>query len=92
MEEAKKHIGYPCVLSDEYFAIYNIVMESVTVSILHKVEEAEYPFYDYESCYRYCLPIDKDCIDEVGKLEKRFDLKQLYAAIKYKLEVTNVQE
>lgn len=90
VEEAKKYIGYPCLLADEYFAIRNLDMENVTVSILRKVEELEMPFYNSEYGYRYCLPIDKECIDAVSELAERFNIQQIYAATKYKVEVTNV--
>lgn len=92
IEEAKKHIGYPCLLSDEYFAICNFEMDELTISILRKVDEQEYPFFDSENGFRYCLPISKEYLDEVEELEKRFNLEQLYVAIKYKMEVKNVQE
>lgn len=94
--EAKQFIGWPCIFSDEYYPLYNLDMEDVTVGILRCVkDEEELPFFgdlsmDYG--YRYCLPIDRECISEVEKLEKRFNLKQIYAAIKYRMEVTNVQE
>ena len=95
-EEAKKYIGYPCLFSDEYFALCSLDMTDITVGILSNVkDESELPFFsditmDYG--YRYCLPIDLECIDEVEKLVEKFNLTQLYAAIKYKVEVTNVQE
>lgn len=96
IEEAKKYIGYPCLFSDEYFALCNLDMTDITVGILSNVkDESELPFFsditmDYG--YRYCLPIPKECIDEVEELAKRFNIEQLYAAIKYKVEVKNVQE
>ena len=89
IEEAKKDIGYPCLFSDEYFALCNLDMTEVTVGMLSNVkDESELPFFsditmDYG--YRYCLPIPEE-------FAKRFNIEQLYAAIKYKVEVTNVQE
>lgn len=95
-EEAKKYIGYPCLFSDEYYPLYDLNMNDITVGILRSVKDGEeFPFFsditmDYG--YRYCLPIPKECIDEVEELAKRFNIEQLYAAIKYKVEVKNVQE
>ena len=95
-EEAKKYIWYPCLFSDEYFALCNLDMTDITVGILSSVkDDEELPFFsditmDYG--YRYCLPIPKECIDEVEELAKRFNIEQLYAAIKYKVEVKNVQK
>lgn len=95
-EEAKQYIGWPCIFSDEYYPLYDLDMRDVTVGILRSVkDDEELPFFSDISMdygYRYCLPINRECIDEVEKLVKKFNLAQLYAAIKYKVEVTNVQE
>lgn len=95
-EEAKQYIGWPCIFSDEYYPLYDLDMSDVTVGILRSVkDDEELPFFSDISMdygYRYCLPINRECIDEVEKLVKKFNLAQLYAAIKYKVEVTNVQE
>ena len=93
---AKQYIGWPCIFSDEYYPLYNLDMTDITVGILSNVkDESELPFFSDISMnygYRYCLPIDRECIDEVEKLMGKFNITQLYAAIKYKVEVTNVQE
>lgn len=95
-EEAKKYIGWPCIFSDEYYPLYDLDMRDVTVGILRSVkDDEELPFFSDISMdygYRYCLPIDRECIDEVEKLMRKFNITQLYAAVKYKVEVTNVQE
>ena len=93
---AKQYIGWPCIFSDEYYPLYDLNMEDVTVGILRSVkEDEELPFFSDLSMdygYRYCLPIDRECISEVEKLVRKFNLTQIYAAIRYKVEVTNVQE
>ena len=95
-EEAKQYIGWQCIFSDEYYPLYDLDMREVTVGILRSVkDDEELPFFSDISMdygYRYCLPIDRECIDEVERLVEKFNLTQLYAAIKYKVEVTNVQE
>ena len=95
-EEAKQYIGWPCIFSDEYFALCNLDMTEVTVGMLRSVkDDEELPFFSDISMdygYRYCLPIGRECISEVEKLVKKFNIAQLYAAIKYKVEVKNVQE
>lgn len=93
---AKQYIGWPCIFSDEYYPLYDLTMEDVTVGMLRSVkDDEELPFFSDLSMdygYRYCLPIDKECISEVEKLVRRFNIMQIYAAIKYKVEVTNIQE
>ena len=93
---AKQYIGWPCIFSDEYYPLYDLNMEDVTVGILRSVkDDEELPFFSDLSMdygYRYCLPIDRECISEVEKLVRKFNIKQIYAAIRYKVEVTNVQE
>ena len=93
---AKQYIDWPCIFSDEYYPLYNFDMEDVTVGMLRAVkDDEELPFFSDVSMdygYRYCLPIDRGCISEVEKLMRKFNIMQLYAAIKYKVEVTNVQE
>lgn len=93
---AKQYIGWPCIFSDEYYPLYNLNMRDVTIGMLRSVkDDEELPFFcdismDYG--FRYCLPIYSECISEVEKLARKFNITQIYAAIKYKVEVTNVQE
>lgn len=93
---AKQYIGWPCIFSDEYYPLCNNSMEDVTVGMLRSVkDDEELPFFSDISMdygYRYCLPINRECISEVEKLVRKFDIEQLYAAIKYKVEVKNVQK
>lgn len=93
---AEQYIGWPCIFSDEYYPLYDLNMSDVTVGILRSVKDGEeFPFFSDISMdygYRYCLPIDRECISEVEKLMGKFNITQVYAAIKYKVEVKNVQE
>ena len=93
---AEQYIGWPCIFSDEYYPLYDLNMSDVTVGILRSVKDGEeFPFFSDISMdygYRYCLPIDRECINKVEELMGKFNITQVYAAIKYKVEVTNVQE
>ena len=93
---AEQYIGWPCIFSDEYYPLYDLNMSDVTVGILRSVKDGEeFPFFSDISMdygYRYCLPIDRECINKVKELMGKFNITQVYAAIKYKVEVTNVQE
>lgn len=65
--------------------------------ILRNVVDSDLPFVYYETpyTYKYVMPIDVDTLYKVDDLACWMDIKEILAAaiyLKYKEEVTNVQE